>query len=372
MNAMSKTQPRYRSRVFTLLGSLVLVGVAMAALIGCTGSQAPPRGVLTIYSTTDSTAFAPVIADFGETHPEVEVVYIEIEGLPQYERFLAEVDAGQPGADLLLSSSMDLQAKLVNDGYAQGHASVHADALPAWARWRNEAFGFTFEPAVMVFDARMAAERPVPQSRAELLESLKDDRAFWRGRVGTYDIALSGVGYLLASQDDRQYSDFRLLMEAFGEVEVRLEENTSTLLSLIERGELLMGYNVLGSYARSRVDAGARLTIVHPSEYTLVVSRTAVIPDSAPNPRAAQAFLDYLLSPRGQATLAREGGLSAIREDMTGPHSRLGMAGAQVGLLRPIPLGPGLLAYRDQQKQQSLLAAWRNLIQGRESRPPAD
>ncbi len=364
--------PRYWTLVLTVLGLSILVGVVTITLMGRTSSLAPPSGVLTIYSTTDSTAFAPVIADFGEVHADIEVVYIEIEGRPQYERFLAEVELGQPGADLLLSSSMDLQTKLVNDGYARSYATEHAAALPAWARWRNEAFGFTFEPAVMVFNARIAAERPVPQSRAELLDTLKADREFWHGKVGTYDITLSGVGYLLASQDDRQYSDFRLLTEAFGDVGVRLEENTSTLLSLIERGDLLVGYNLLGSYARSRVDAGAELTIVHPTEYTLVVSRTAVIPRSAPNPDAAQAFLDYLLSRRGQGTLARQGGLSAIREDMTGPYSRLGMADAQVGLLRPIPLGPGLLAYRDQQKQSRLLLAWRNLTQAREPRPATD
>ncbi len=364
---MTDARSRYRAVVLTALGLAMLAGIALIALIGRQVALAPPAGVLTIYSTTDSAAFAPVIADFGELLRDIEVVYVEIEGRPQYERFLAEFEAGQPGADLLLSSSMDLQAKLVNDGYARSHDSVHAPALPAWARWRNEAFGFTFEPAVIVFDSRLFDDRPVPQSRAELLAALKADPAFWRGRLGTYDITLSGVGYLLASQDDRQYSDFRLLIEAFGEMGVRLEENTSTLLSLIERGELLVGYNVLGSYARSRVDAGANLTIVHPSEYTLVVSRTAVIPDTAPNPEAAAAFVDYLLSPRGQQILSSQGGLSAIREDMTGPYSRLGMADAQVGLLRPIPLGPGLLAYRDAQKQRRLLDAWRNLIQARES-----
>ncbi|NEU36662.1 ABC transporter substrate-binding protein, partial [bacterium LRH843] len=36
-----------------------------------------------------------------------------------YRRFVAESDAGRPGADLVWSSAMDLQARLINDGYAQ-------------------------------------------------------------------------------------------------------------------------------------------------------------------------------------------------------------------------------------------------------------
>ena len=35
--------------------------------------------------------------------------------------FIAETDAGQPTADFVFSSAMDMQIKLANDGYAQPH-----------------------------------------------------------------------------------------------------------------------------------------------------------------------------------------------------------------------------------------------------------
>ncbi|RHW18219.1 ABC transporter substrate-binding protein [Sphingomonas gilva] len=317
---------------------------------------------LTIYSTTDTGVFRPVIADFRRLHPTIAVRYEELDAAPLYRRYLDEAKRGQPRADLLLSSAMDLQAKLVNDGYAARHSSANVRALPSWARWRDEAFGFTFEPAVMVFNRDVMAGRELPLSRAELLETLRRDKTFWRNRVGTYDIERSSVGYLLASQDARQSSDYGVLVEAMADTGVQLEDNTATLLDQLEARELAMAYNLLGSYAQARADANNKLVIIYPRDYTLAVSRTAVLPKDGPNPAAAHLFLEYLLSIRGQRLLANESRLSAVREEVPGRLHQAGMAESQIGPLRPIPLGPGLLVYLDDQKRRRLLASWHGMI----------
>ena len=78
------------------------------------------------------------------------------------------------------------------------------------------------------------------------------------------------------------------------------------LLDRVASGQLSLAYNVLGSYAQARIDAGAPLGIIEPEDYTLVVLRTAVIPRTGPHPEEARRFLDYLLSPRGQQVLSRK------------------------------------------------------------------
>jgi iron(III) transport system substrate-binding protein len=240
--------------------------------------------------------------------------------------------------------------------------------LPRWARWRDEAFGITFEPAVMVFNRRLMQGRKIPRSRPQLLEALRSDPSFWARRVGTYDIGASSVGYLLASQDTRQSSEFGALAEALGDLDLQTHDKTSILLDRLERGELVMGYNLLGSYARARVERGAPLTIVYPEDYTLAVARTALLPKDAPHPRAAHAFLEYLLSLRGQRTLSTRSRLSAARPEIEGPYSRLGISEATVGPLRPIALGPGLLVYLDAQKRRRILENWRGTMVGPETK----
>jgi iron(III) transport system substrate-binding protein len=321
-----------------------------------------PNGVVTIYSTADTAVFAPVIADFEKVQPNIRVRYVELDAQPLNQRYLVESAAGRNRADILLSAAMDLQVKLVNDGYAQPHHSANADALPSWARWRDEIFGLTFEPVVMVVNLQAMNGRPVPTSRFDLAQALGRDPAFWNGRIGTYDVKNSSTGYLLASQDDRLSSEFGPLVQAMGRAHVRVYQNSSPLLSDIESGKLLLGYNVLGSYAKQRIAAGARLRIVYPEDYTFAVIRAAFISKRAPNPVAAHSFLEYLLSLRGQRVLSTRSNLDAAREEIRGPYGKLGIAGRAIGPLRPIPLGPGLLTYLDEQKRERFLENWQTML----------
>jgi len=323
-----------------------------------------PEGTITLYSTLDTGVFEPLVVDFQRTHPGIAVRYENLDATPQYERFVREETAGTHRADVLISTSMDLQVKLVNDGYAARHVSPSAAALPAWARWRNEAFGFTFEPAVMVFNRAAMQGRVVPQSRAELIDQIRKDPAFWRGRIGTYDISKSSVGYLLASQDVRLSSEFGALVEAFGDIDLQVEEHTATLLKRIEAGELVAGYNLLGSYARARPGSDRNFLLVYPRDHTLVVARTVVISKNAPNPALAHKFLEYLLSVQGQRVMAAQSGLPPIRKELDGVYERLGVDESQIGVLRPISLGPGLLVYLDPAKRRQMLDAWRAILGG--------
>ena len=317
---------------------------------------------LIIYSTTDTDVFAPVISDFEALYPHVRIRFVELEAAQLNTRFLAEERSGRVGADIVFSAAMDMQVKLVNDGRAARHMSPNVDALPRWAQWRREAFGLTFEPVVMLYNPRLLGGRRVPQSRAELAEALAADPAFWQRRIGTYDIATSSVGYLLATQDARQSSEFGALAKIMGSRSVRVYAKTSDLIAAIEAGKIVLGYNVLGSYAKRRIAAGDRLKIVYPQDYTLAIIRTAFIPKRAPHPRAAHTFLEYLLSLRGQQVLSRNSFLSPAREGPGGPDGRLAITGTAVGPLRPIPLGPGLMTYLDRQKKQRFLANWRAMI----------
>lgn len=339
-----------------------------ATLGACLQRQQPEHvvgavgGDVTVYSTTDIAIFDPVIADFRQLYPHLRVNYVELDAQPLFDRFLSETAANQPVADILLSSAMDLQVKLVNDGYAQRHRSDNADALPSWARWRDEIFGLTFEPVVMVANPALFIGRSVPKTRVDLVRAIQRDARFWRGRIGTYDIAASSVGYLLAAQDARLSSEFGALIEAMGDVDVKTYQNVSTLLTDIEAGRVVLGYNVLGSYARRRIESGAALQLVYPEDYTLAVVRAAFIAKNAPNPVGAHALLEYLLSLRGQEILATRSYLSAAREEVGGPYGRLGVAGAATGPLRPISIGPGLLTFLDQQKRERFLENWRRAI----------
>lgn len=309
---------------------------------------------LRIQGSTDSEVFAGVIGDYQKLHPDTEVIYEDVIAWDMYERYLHPA-AGAQRADLLISASMDLQIKLVNDGNARVHHSPQADALPSWAQWRHEAFAISYEPVAIVYNTRLMPAKRVPHTRRQLLDLLRAPDAPLHGKVGTYDVARSGVGYLMATQDRELGSVSTALLAALGRNDVQLEERTGVLLDRVASGDLVLAYNVLGSYAQARIDAGAPLAIVQPQDYTLVLLRTAVIPRAAAHPVEAGDFLDYLLSARGQRVLASEARLSPVL-----PQAE---PGAPQRTVRPITLGPGLLVYLDTLKRRQFLEAWRATVQ---------
>ncbi|MDD0909340.1 ABC transporter substrate-binding protein [Xylella fastidiosa subsp. multiplex] len=312
-------------------------------------TKGPVTAQLRIQGANDVERFAVVIADYQRLHPGSEVIYEEQIASQIYHRYLHPASS-QPPPDLLISASMDLQIKLANDGHALAYRSSRTRALPTWAQWRYEVFGIGYEPAVIVYNTRRLPSPQVPRTRHQLLALLRAPEAPLRGQIGTYDVERSAVGYLLSTQDAQLGSIAGALWEAMGEDRVQLEAGTGALLDRVASGELLLAYNVLGSYAQARVDAGVPLGIVQPEDYTLLALRTAVIPRGGVHVSEAQHFLDYLLSERGQRVLSHEVRLMPV----------LPGSDRIVSMFRPIALGPGLLVYLDTLKRRQFLYTWRS------------
>jgi ABC-type Fe3+ transport system substrate-binding protein len=202
--------------------------------------------------------------------------------------------------------------------------------LPAARRWRDELWGVTREPAVIVYNTRLVPPGDVPTSRFDLLDLLRRADQRYAGRVATYDVEASGLGYLFAFVDSLEATTFGALLEGFG------------------RSGAIATYNVLGSYADSA--AAPDVARVWPADYTLVLSRGYMIPRAAAHPVAAAALLDFLLSTQGQAILAASGLVA---------EGGAAQAGAHDTSARPIRIAPALLVARDQQKRAQFIRRWR-------------
>jgi two-component system sensor histidine kinase TctE len=202
----------------------------------------------------------------------------------------------------------------------------------------------------------------VPRSRQALLRLLEHERASLYGRVGTYDIAASSLGQLLAEQDEQVSSNFWGLTNALGQVGVRLSATSAGILDAIEKGDLDLGYNVLGSYALARQAAGARIGVVFPQDYVLVLARSVLIARHTAHPELAEALVDWLLSPPGQAAASGTAGLGSIIEDTPGRWTAEAVLKRSQGIVQPVVLGPALLVDLDRQRQARFVQNWIRLI----------
>ena len=176
--------------------------------------------VLSVHGATDLSAMEPLIRDFQVLAPNVTIEYSEYVTNDLFNLASTECNAKQGTMDLVLSSSVDQLVKLVNDGCGTSYRSPLTLQLPSWTRWRDEIFGFTFEPAVIVFNRDLVPPEDVPRTRVELLNLLRSKPEKYNGKIGSYDIAQSGIGYLFASYDARGTAIFGRLLEAFGRADL--------------------------------------------------------------------------------------------------------------------------------------------------------
>lgn len=322
-------------------------------------AAARDEGTVVVYSTTDMSAVAALIRDFELAYPGVKVDYNDLNSGELHNRYLAETAAGKPSADVLWSSAMDLQLKLANDNYAARYRSPEAAALPEWAVWRDEAFGTTFEPAVFVYSKRFVPAADVPQTHADFLKLITTQRDKYSGHLSTYDVEKSAVGFLFATQDHRMQPGFWELVRALGANGVTLESHTAVMVQRIASGKDYLGYNLIGSYAMTRARHDPAIGVVLPQDYTLVMSRIALLSKTAAHPNAARLWLDYLLSVRGQTLLATRSELFSIRADVAGEFTAASLRRTLGGSLKAITVGPALLVYQDRAKQGDFLRRWR-------------
>jgi iron(III) transport system substrate-binding protein len=319
---------------------------------------ATKEGKVVVYSSTDAASAEPLLKGFRAAFPGVEVEYNDLNTSEIYNRFIGETAANAGTGDVLWSSAMDLQMKLVGDGYALGYKSPEAGKLPGWAVFKDLAYGTTLEPVVIAYNKRLLPADKVPKTHADLVRLIDANKQEFAGKVTTYDPEKSGLGFLFVTQDAKLDPSFWDLAKALGGGTGRFYTSSGAMMEKISSGEHLLGYDMIGSYVVLRKKKDADLEMVFPQDYTLAFSRIAFISKAAKHPNAAKLFLDYILSQKAQTIMATEADLFAVREDVQG-DATAGALKKQLGdKLKPIAVGTNLLEYFDPKKRLEFMRHW--------------
>ena len=365
---------------------LFLAGVAAAALAGCgsSGGATAPRaaapsadliaaanreGTVVIYSVTSS--IGGMLDDFKQLYPGITPVIKGWDTLPLYEAMYEEAkgiphDPDKSGApvmgDVVWSSAMDLQLKLVVEGYAEPYDSPEAQGLPAWAKYQNLAWATTYEPIGFVYNKKLTNEADVPRTRAALIQMINQDPGKFNDKITSFDPEGSGLGYLLLAQDLRNNSSFWDVAKALKSMNVFPGTGTGAQFQRIQEGKSLLGYDLLCSYVvqQSKNPSLNRPDIAYvlPEDYTLICSRVLYIAKSAPHPNAAKLWVDYMLSKRGQEQLCSFY-LGSVRDDVTDDFTAAAVSKKLGSAAKPIPVSRILADDLQDAQRNDFLGKWR-------------
>ncbi len=378
---MTDRQRAMKYFVALSLAALCTLGIAQESeeLMGYAGRGRPPSGYpatyattvraaedegrLVIYATTDASVAQPLIDDFRTMYPRIEVAYEDLNSTELNYRFVAENQLGGESADVLWSSAMDQQAALVSNGYAAAYDSPEKAALPAWANWKDQGFATTYEPVVFAYNKTLLKASEAPQTHADFAKLLNTDPNRFKGKVVSYNIEKSGLGFFLATQDSGvSASGFQDVARALGKAEVRLDLTTDAMVKRLTSGQVMLGYNLLGAYTIAQAQKNPAIGYVMPRDYTLVMSRIMLINKKAAHPNAARLWLDYVLSKRGQTVIADRSRLFAVRTDVSGEGTATRLAQTLGASQKPIVIGPGLIGYLNNQNYRDFILQWRQAL----------
>jgi iron(III) transport system substrate-binding protein len=360
-----------------------VAGVALAlGVFGCGPSRAPalapeattagatttvfpartaPARTLTIEAATDISFSRPFIEDFQRLHPDITVRYVDFISSALFEHAQRSCAEHRHTADIYLTVATDTLVKLANDGCAQKLPQRVIDSVPAWAQWNHSVMAFTLEAAVFIYNRQILAPSEAPQDHLQLIEMLRREPQRWRGRIGTYDITLSEMGYLYANADARQSATYGRLIESFGRSDIRTYCCSNEMAQAVARGDIAFAYNVQMSYAYAAQRRNPQIGIAMPTDYQAIQARSVMIPSGAGNVADAVAFASYLTSARGQALAGRQlAPLSGPPAWASPPPDRL---------LSPITVGPAMLAMADAARRTRFIAEWKRATAARASDP---
>ena len=278
-------------------------------------SAAEKEGAVTIYSSTDSKSVAGVLQAFQARYPKIKVEFVDQSSNEVYTRFTSEFAAGQGTGDLAWGGS-DTAVKLIEDGIAAEYTSPETRNLRAGANYKNAAYSITYEPIVMIYNKRLMPAADVPKTRQELTRVLTEKREVYRGKIGTYDVERSAAGVGFLGEDSRAFPDTAWpLFKAMAQADLKFFTSNGTMVERVASGEIALAYNLAAANVAERLKTDTTIGMIVPCDYTLYLTRTAVISKKAKHPNAAKVFLDYLLSKEGQQKLADKS-IGSIRTDV--------------------------------------------------------
>lgn len=285
-------------------GAAFLVAFGLALLcLPFLSACATGENAVVVYTSRDQLYAEPVLKAFErETGIRVLAVYdtgaTKTVGLTN--RLLAEKD--HPQADVFWNSEVVRTIVLKRAGVLAAYRSPQAADIPA--RYKDpEGYwtGFAARARVFIYNTKLLAASDVPKSIGELVEPR------WRGQVALGSPVLGTMAThhtaLFLTLGDAQARQF---FQALKRNDVRIVVGNTAVRDAVSQGEVPLGL-IDTSDAYEAIAAGAPVAIAFPDQDgpgTLLIPNTVALVAGGPHPENGRRFIDYLLRPETERTLA--------------------------------------------------------------------
>jgi iron(III) transport system substrate-binding protein len=302
---MKTLRPPHALMSLTTMAVLALAAVA-AAPAAAQGTQradawkatleaARKEGRVVVYSAVMPQIQERLKADFERAFPGIAVEATRYPSGVLLTKLEQERDAKLDGADLHVFAETGWTEARTLDGTLKAPAGPASQSWPAAYTLKGGAPILGIEPAVIAWNTKLV-KTPITGYRDLLSPE-------YRGRVGFLDMTATAMAAAYDWMDRNQGGNF--LSQMAGQ-QVKLYGTVTAGMQSVVAGELAVaGYLNIGVVV-PLIKQGAPIAIVVPNP-AFGVQYTGAAHSWARRPNAAQVFMDYLMSPRGQAVWHGEG-----------------------------------------------------------------
>lgn len=278
---------------------------ALAFILTCSLSSlaAAADGKLVLYTSQPNADAQQTLDAFKAKHPKVDISFVR-DGTPRVlAKLRAEIAAGQPQADLLLIADSVTMEGLKKEGLLLAYKAPAAAGYPAG----------THDPDGTWFGTKLITTGIVYNTKAPMKPTSWRDlvKPETKGLVQLPTPLSSGAALIHTAALTANLSEGWKYFEQLKANGAAATGGNGDVLRAVAGGEKLYGFVVDFITIREKAK-GAPVEFVFPTEGVSVVTEPVAILKSSKNPEAAKAFIDFLLSPEGQALATIQGYIPAL------------------------------------------------------------
>jgi iron(III) transport system substrate-binding protein len=269
-----------------------------AMLIAAASLAQAQEGKLVLYTSQPNQDAQQTIDAFKAKFPKVDVTFVR-DGTPRIvAKLRAEMEAGQPQADVLMIADAVTMEDLKKDGRLLPYPEADVSAYPDGTHDKDRSwFATKLITTGIIYNTRAPFQ---PQAWSDLLR----DEA--KGQVIMPSPLASGAALIHAATLTSNITEgwgFYVKLKTNGGVATA---GNGDVLKQVAGGEKLYGMIVDFMAIREKAK-GAPVAFVFPKEGVSAIGEPVAILKSTKNPAAARALVSFLLSKDGQELALKQG-----------------------------------------------------------------
>lgn len=294
---------------------LAMAGLALISAAGCGGSagkkEAGKGGEIVLYTSQPEADAQKLIAAFNQDHPDIKVKVFRSGTEEVISKVLAEQTAGTVQADVLLVADNVTFEQLKQKDMLEKYASPELKGIPETYIDKDHTYTGTkvITTGIIVNTSKAKGD---PKAFADLAKP-----EFASSAIMPSPLYSGAAAYNLGVITRTQGMGWPYY-EALKKNGMTVTKGNGAVQKAVVAGE--KAYGMIADYmANNSRKKGAPVKFIYPAEGSPAVTEPIGLLKTSKNKEAAKAFIDFVLSKKGQETAAKMG-YTPVKEGVQPPE----------------------------------------------------